>query len=77
MRIGEIAVVFTIVQDAVEIVITLLIDEGVKGEGHRINILNEEFNSVGVAIYPHKTYKTNCVIDFGKMKRSDLNQIPY
>ena len=64
-------------KDAVEIVISLLIDEGVKGEGHRINILNEEFNSVGVAIYPHKTYKTNCVIDFGKMKRSDLNQIPY
>ncbi len=64
-------------KDAVEIVITLLIDEGVKGVGHRRNILNKEFNSVGVAIYPHKTYKTNCVIDFGKMKRSDLNQVPY
>jgi len=64
-------------KDAVEIVITLLIDEGVKGVGHRMNILNEEFNSVGVAIYPHKTYKTNCVIDFGKMKRSNLNQVPY
>ena len=64
-------------KDAVDIVISLLIDEGVKGVGHRINILNEEFNSVGVAIYPHKTYKTNCVIDFGKMKRSDLNQVPY
>lgn len=64
-------------KDAIEIVISLLIDEGVKGVGHRLNILNEEFNSVGVAIYPHKTYKTNCVIDFGKMKRSQLNQIPY
>ena len=64
-------------KDAVEIVITLLIDEGVKGEGHRNNILNEEFNSVGLAIYPHKTYRTNCVIDFGMMKRSDLNQVPY
>lgn len=64
-------------KDAIDIVISLLIDEGVKGVGHRNNILNEEFNSVGVAIYPHKTYKTNCVIDFGKMKRSDLNQIPY
>jgi uncharacterized protein YkwD len=64
-------------KDAVEIVITLLIDEGVQGVGHRNNILNQEFNSVGVAIYPHKTYKTNCVIDFGKMKRSDLNEVPY
>lgn len=64
-------------KDAVEIVITLLIDEGVKGVGHRINILNENFNSVGVAIYPHKTYKTNCVIDFGTQKRSQLNELPF
>jgi len=64
-------------KDAVDIVISLLIDEGIKGVGHRLNILNEAFNSVGVAIYPHKTYKTNCVIDFGEMKRSDLNKVPY
>ena len=64
-------------KDAVDIVISLLIDEGVKGVGHRLNILNEGFNSVGVAIYPHKTYKTNCVMDFGQMKRSSLNQVPY
>jgi uncharacterized protein YkwD len=64
-------------EDAVEIVITLLIDEGVKGVGHRINILNPEFNSVGVAIYPHKKYRTNCVIDFGTKKRSELNQLPF
>lgn len=63
--------------DAVEIVITLLIDEGVKGVGHRNNILNPNFNSVGVAIAPHKRYKTNCVIDFGEKKRSDLNRVPY
>jgi uncharacterized protein YkwD len=64
-------------KDAVDIVISLLIDEGIKGVGHRLNILNESFNSVGVAIYPHKTYKTNCVIDFGLMKRSSLNELPY
>ncbi|MEN8202713.1 MAG: CAP domain-containing protein [Bacteroidota bacterium] len=64
-------------KDAVEIVITLLIDEGVKGVGHRNNILNPGFNSVGVAIFPHKRYKTNCVIDFGDMKRSELNIVPY
>lgn len=64
-------------EEAVEIVITLLIDEGVKGVGHRNNILNPTFNSVGVGIYPHKTYRTNCVIDFGEKKRSELNQLPY
>ena len=64
-------------QDALSIVITLLIDEGIKDLGHRKNILNESYNSVGVAIRPHKKYRVNCVIDFGTKKRSDLNQVPY
>jgi uncharacterized protein YkwD len=62
---------------AIDIVITLLIDEGVKEQGHRKNILNESFNSVGVAIRPHKRYRVNCVIDFGRSSRSDLNEVPY
>lgn len=64
-------------EEAVEIVITLLIDEGVANVGHRKNILKPEYNSVGVAIRPHKTYRVNCVIDFGKKNRSDLNEVPY
>lgn len=63
--------------DAISIVITLLIDEDVREVGHRKNILNPAFNSVGVAIRPHKTYRVNCVIDFGKKVRSDLNEVPY
>lgn len=62
---------------AIDIVITLLIDEGIQGTGHRENILNEGFNSVGVAIRPHKSYRVNCVTDFGRQTRSDLNQVPY
>jgi uncharacterized protein YkwD len=62
---------------AIDIVITLLIDEGIKGVGHRKNILNEEFNSTGIAIRPHTKFRTNCVIDFGKKVRSDLNDVPY
>lgn len=62
---------------AIDIVITLLIDEGIKGTGHRENTLNEGFNSVGVAIRPHRSYRVNCVIDLGRQIRSDLNQIPY
>jgi hypothetical protein len=63
--------------EAIAIVVTLLIDEGIKDVGHRRNILNEGYNSVGVAIRPHKTYRVNCVIDFGKQNRSSLNQVPY
>ena len=64
-------------EQAIDIVITLMIDEGIKDVGHRINILNEDFNSVGVAIRPHKNYRINCVIDFGQQKRSKLNEVPY
>ncbi|MCK4747704.1 MAG: CAP domain-containing protein [Bacteroidales bacterium] len=64
-------------EEAISIVITLLIDEGIKDMGHRKNILNEEYNSVGVAIRPHKSYRVNCVIDFGKKNRSNLNRVPY
>jgi hypothetical protein len=63
--------------EAISIVITLLIDEGIRDVGHRKNILNPEFNSVGVAIRPHKTYQVNCVMDFGMKNRSDLNNVPY
>jgi uncharacterized protein YkwD len=51
--------------EAMDIVITLLIDDGIKSLGHRKNILNESYSSVGVAIRPHKEYQDNCVIDFG------------
>lgn len=62
---------------AIDIVITLLIDEGVKNVGHRVNILKPDFNSVGVAIREHKQFRFNCVIDFGKQDRSNLNEIPF
>ncbi|HYW96614.1 MAG TPA: CAP domain-containing protein [Bacteroidales bacterium] len=51
---------------AEDIVIGLLIDEGIRDLGHRKNILKPEFNAVGVAIRPHKKYNYNCVMDFGK-----------
>jgi uncharacterized protein YkwD len=62
---------------AIDIVISLLIDEGIKDLGHRKNILAADFNSIGVAIRPHKTYRVNCVMDFGSQDRSTLNDIPY
>jgi uncharacterized protein YkwD len=62
---------------AIDIIVSLLIDEGVKNVGHRKNILNPGFNSVGVAIRPHKTYRVNSVMDFGSQDRSSMNEIPY
>jgi len=53
-------------ETAGDIVISLLIDEGIKDHGHRKNILAPDFNSVGVSIRPHRTYRVNCVMDFGQ-----------
>jgi len=64
-------------EEALTIVIILLIDEDIEGVGHRKNILKERYNSVGVAIRPHKSYRVNCVMDFGQKSRSDLNEVPY
>jgi len=53
-----------------EIVLQLLIDEGVKDLGHRANLLNPKYNSIGVSIKPHKTYEYNCVQSFGYKPQS-------
>ncbi|NVO01375.1 MAG: CAP domain-containing protein [Bacteroidetes bacterium] len=50
--------------DPLTIVMDLLIDDGVSGYGHRNNILDKEYNFIGVSIQPHKKYATCCVMDF-------------
>lgn len=49
---------------AQQIVIFLLIDDGVKSRGHRTNLLHPDFNSIGVACGTHPRYNTICVMDF-------------
>jgi uncharacterized protein YkwD len=49
---------------ALNILINLLIDDGVESLGHRITCLSPNFDKLGVSIQPHKTYGTNTVMDF-------------
>jgi uncharacterized protein YkwD len=50
---------------ALDIVMSLLIDQGISDLGHRKNILNKDYRYVGVSVYPHRKYRVNCVMDFG------------
>ena len=48
---------------AVDIIVTLLIDEEVPSLAHR-NIMFTPYKRAAVSIQPHKKYQTNTVIDF-------------
>lgn len=50
--------------DAMDILMQLLVDEGVPSLGHRKNILSPAYQLVGLSIQRHKTYQWNCVMDF-------------
>lgn len=50
-------------KDALEIVLSLLIDEGIPSLGHR-DICLSNYTKLGVSIQPHKQYGTNAVFDF-------------
>ena len=53
-----------------DIVVQLLIDDGVSSRGHRNNILNKNFKYAGGAIGSHSKFTYMCVIDYANEYRS-------
>ncbi len=47
-----------------EIVLALIIDDGLRSRKHRENIFNPAFNYAGAAVGAHARYRTVCSIDF-------------
>lgn len=56
--------------DAEEIVIGLLVDDGVPDRGHREVLLTRELFFAGVACGPHPTYRIVCVMDYATSFRA-------
>ena len=54
-----------------DIILALIIDDGIAGRKHRKNIFNPKFNFAGAAFGPHARYRSVCSIDFagGYMER--------
>jgi uncharacterized protein YkwD len=49
---------------AAEVVMRLVVDDGVPDRGHRRTILNDVYRQIGVACEPHPSFGAVCVIDF-------------
>jgi uncharacterized protein YkwD len=56
-----------------EIVMQLIIDDGVQDRGHRDYIFKDDFKVVGVACGDHKAFGTMCVMDFAGKYIEDKN----
>lgn len=51
-------------RDPRAIVVRLIVDAGVPGKKHRVNIFNKTFRVAGIATGSHARYRAMCVMDF-------------
>jgi uncharacterized protein YkwD len=51
-----------------EVVLQLVVDDGVANRGHRYNMLKAKFNASGVGCGYHLKYNTICVVVYGTLK---------
>jgi uncharacterized protein YkwD len=51
-------------REAREVIVDLLIDDGVANRGHRKSLLDPRWRYVGIACGPHARYGIMCVMDF-------------
>ena len=54
----------TLEEDPRQVVIQLLVDDGVPSRGHRHNLFNPDLHQAGVGTAPHRHYKVVTVIDY-------------
>ena len=50
-------------REARRVVINQIIDDGISGRGHRLNLFNPEYRRVGVACGEHMNYRYMCVME--------------
>ena len=63
-------------KSARDIVLALIVDDGVRGRGHRKNIFSSTYNVAGAAYGPHAIYGSVCSIEFagGFADKSELRR---
>lgn len=54
----------TLEEDPRQVVIQLLVDDGVPGRGHRHNLFNPDLHQAGAGRAPHRDYRVVTVIDY-------------
>ena len=59
-----------------EIILQLIIDDGVPSRGHRTNLLTPDFNIVGAAIIEHPQWRHSCTMDLGEIEKEKEITIP-
>ena len=57
-----------------QVVIQLLVDDGVPDRGHRDNILDPRWGAEGVACGPHREYRQICVMDYAVRYKEKVSQ---